>query len=155
MTLSHTTPSPVPLDGALPVGPSAELRTWLAQVAEPADPGRRRDARSQRDGRRRSATGRRPRGPPRPHPPAAAWLDRDGRGRAAEAVALLPELDPEAYDAVRMVVAGGYYIHPRVRRLLRYTGQEPRTVRVDGVPEYLEEGLLERVMERGPIFREA
>ena len=52
---------------------------------------------------------------------------------------------------MRMVVAGGYYIHPRVRRLLRYTGQEPRTVRVDRVPEYLEEGLLERVMERGPI----
>lgn len=65
----------------------------------------------------------------------------------------LDEQDGECFDAVRIVVAGGYYVHPEVRRLLGYHGQEPRVVRVDVVPEYIEEGLLERVMERGPIFR--
>jgi hypothetical protein len=155
MTLSSEQPSPVPLDAAVPVGPPAECRQWLAGVADLLIP----------------AAG---------DMPAASEMDVAGRqldvvlgarpdltrhllrgwqaaaeSDAEESVRLLQELDAEAYDAVRMVVAGGYYIHPRVRRLLRYDGQEPRTVRVDQVPEYLEEGLLERVMERGPIYREA
>lgn len=77
----------------------------------------------------------------------------DSPGRAA--LDALQVLDAAAYDAVRMVVAGGYYTHPEVRGLLGYTGQQPVMVRVDRVPEYVEEGLLERVMERGPVFRDA
>lgn len=77
--------------------------------------------------------------------------DADG----SAALDVVRDVDPEAYEAICLIVAGGYYIHPDVRRLLGYTGQQPRTVRVDQVPEYIEEGLLERVMERGPIYREA
>lgn len=75
-------------------------------------------------------------------------------GSAEAAVDSLQLLDAAAYDAVRIVVAGGYYIHPEVRELLGYTGQEPWVVRVDSIPEYVEEGLLERVIERGQIFRD-
>lgn len=82
-----------------------------------------------------------------------AWM-RSADLSAEDAVELLPELDPAAYDAVRIAVAGGYYMHEQVRELLGYTGQQPRQVRVDVVPEYIEEGLLERVMERGPIYRD-
>lgn len=74
---------------------------------------------------------------------------------AEESVDLLPQLDPAAYDAVRIAVAGGYYMHEQVRALLGYTGQQPRQVRVDQIPEYVEEGLLERVLERGPLYRDA
>jgi hypothetical protein len=152
---SHTPTSSVPLDGALPVGPSAELRSWLAQVADLLIPAAgEMPAASEMD-----VAGRQLDVVLAARPDLTRLLQRGWNATAdsdpAESVRLLPELDPEAYDAVRTVVAGGYYIHPRVRRLLRYTGQEPRTVRVDTVPEYLEEGLLERVMERGPIFREA
>jgi hypothetical protein len=87
-------------------------------------------------------------------------LLRRGWGQAGDtggsaALDALKELDAEAYEAICLIVAGGYYIHPEVRRLLGYTGQQPRAVRVDQVPEYIEEGLLERVMERGAIYREA
>ncbi|MFE7423362.1 hypothetical protein [Rhodococcus sp. NPDC057529] len=61
--------------------------------------------------------------------------------------------DPVAYQSVCLVVAGGYYTHSTVRSLLGYTGQEPKPVRVDQLPEYIEEGLLERVIERGGRFR--
>lgn len=67
----------------------------------------------------------------------------------------LRDLDSAAYDAVRIVVAGGYYAHSGVRELLGYTGQQPKVVRVDIIPEYVEEGLLERVLERGPVYRDA
>lgn len=83
-----------------------------------------------------------------------AWALTATDEDAESAVASLQMLDAGAYDAVRIVVAGGYYIHPEVRDLLGYTGQQPTVVRVDVVPEYVEEGLLERVMARGQVFRE-
>lgn len=82
-----------------------------------------------------------------------AWV-LTAEEEAADAIESLRALDAAAFDAVRIVVAGGYYIHPDVRELLGYTGQLPNVVRVDMIPEYVEEGLLERVMERGPIFRD-
>ena len=83
-----------------------------------------------------------------------AWVTTAG-SRPQEALDAVRDLDTEGYDAVRIVVAGGYYIHPDVRQLLGYTGQQPKVVRVDQIPEYVEEGLLERVMERGPLYRDA
>lgn len=61
--------------------------------------------------------------------------------------------DPSAHDALVTVVVGGYYLHPEVRRRLGYPGQVGEPVRVDRYPDYAEEGLLERVYARGPIYR--
>ena len=61
--------------------------------------------------------------------------------------------DPSAYDALVTAVVAGYYLHPEVKRLLGYPGQVPEAVRVDTYPDYVDEGLLERVYERGPIYR--
>ena len=72
---------------------------------------------------------------------AIAWVDE------------LRARDPVAYDALVTVVVAGYYMHPEVMRLLGYPGQVPQEVSVDGYPAYVEEGLLERVYERGPIYR--
>lgn len=71
---------------------------------------------------------------------------------AEEAVAVVPELDAEGWDAVRLAVAGGYYTHPRVRRLLGYDGQQPRTVQV---AEDIDLDLLDRVIRRGARYRTA
>jgi hypothetical protein len=73
----------------------------------------------------------------------------------AEALAALAQLDPTAHDALLETVAGGYYAHPRVRELLGYAGQQPVPVRPEDYPEYLAEGLLEHVVERGPVYRPA
>lgn len=73
----------------------------------------------------------------------------------AAAFAALDELDPEARDALAQIVAGGYYAHPKVRELLGYTGQQPIPVRPPDFPEYVAEGLLDRVIARGPVYRSA
>jgi hypothetical protein len=73
----------------------------------------------------------------------------------AEALAALAGLDPTAHGALLEAVAGGYYAHPQVRELLGYAGQQPVPVRPEDYPEYLAEGLLEHVVERGPVYRPA
>jgi len=57
------------------------------------------------------------------------------------------------YEALVTVVVAGYYMHPDVKRLLGYPGQVPQPVSVDGFPDYMNAGLLQRVYERGPIYR--
>ena len=44
-------------------------------------------------------------------------------------------------------------MHPEVKARLGYPGQAAREVNVGGFPEYVSEGLLERVVERGSIYR--
>ena len=50
-------------------------------------------------------------------------------------------------------VVAGYYLHPRGAAAARLPGPGPQEVSVDGYPDYVHEGLLERVYERGPIYR--
>jgi hypothetical protein len=61
--------------------------------------------------------------------------------------------DRAAHDALLLVVAGGYYIDPGVRSLLGYDGQQPVEVRPEIIPNYVEEGLIEPLLARGPIYR--
>jgi len=70
-----------------------------------------------------------------------AWVERLAGG------------DPTAHDALVTVVVAGYYLHPAVQRLLGYPGQVGEAVRIDGYPDYVHEGQLERVLGRGPIYR--
>jgi hypothetical protein len=61
--------------------------------------------------------------------------------------------DPAGYEALVTAVVAAYYMHPDVSRLLGYPGQVPEQVSVGAYPDYLREGLLERVYDRGPIYR--
>ena len=61
--------------------------------------------------------------------------------------------DTAGYEALVTVVVAGYYMHPDVKHLLGYPGQLAEEVSVGGFADYLDEGLLERVYERGPIYR--
>lgn len=61
--------------------------------------------------------------------------------------------DPPAHDALLLVVAGGYYTDPEVRRRIGYDGQQPIEVRPEIIPNYVEEGLIEPLLARGPIYR--
>lgn len=58
--------------------------------------------------------------------------------------------DTEAFEVLATVVAGSYYMAPEVRTSLGYPGQEARPL-VDDTHEYLD--MLERVVERGPVYR--
>jgi hypothetical protein len=69
----------------------------------------------------------------------------------AEVVAGLARTDPAGYGVLTEVVAAAYFMNPEVRRAVGYTGQgaTPMDPRVD----YMEDGLLESVIRRGPIYR--
>ena len=66
---------------------------------------------------------------------------------------LLAADDPPAHDALVTAVIAGYYLHRGVQRRLGYPGQIGEEVRVDTYPDYAHEGQLERVLDRGPIYR--
>jgi hypothetical protein len=61
--------------------------------------------------------------------------------------------DPGLHHLLLLAIVGGYYIHPDVRARLEYDGQEPVEVRPETIPSYVDEGLLDGVLERGPIYR--
>jgi hypothetical protein len=87
----------------------------------------------------------------------------DGVRRALEAAAdddepialveRLADADPVAHDALVTAIVAGYYLHAEVQRRLGYPGQSGDVVPVDSYPDYVHDGLLERVYERGPIYR--
>jgi hypothetical protein len=47
-----------------------------------------------------------------------------------------------------LVMVGGYYHHPDVRRLIGYPGQVARVVLAFDYPDYLTEGLLDHLVEQ-------
>src|SRR6266536_662016 len=74
------------------------------------------------------------------------------RGRpAAEVVADLQKEDPASFGLLAEIVPGAYFLHPQVRALLGYAGQVPHPI--DPHPDPLDDGLLQPVLDRGPIYR--
>ncbi len=72
---------------------------------------------------------------------------------AAEAAEALNRDDPAALGAVGLVASAGYYMSPQVRALIGYPGQESRPADPDSPPEYVTNGMLQQVTNRGPIFK--
>jgi len=73
---------------------------------------------------------------------------------ATEAANDLNRNDAAALTAIGLVASAGYYMTPRVRELIGYPGQQSRPeADPDAVPEYVANGMLQHVIDRGPIFR--
>jgi hypothetical protein len=72
----------------------------------------------------------------------------------AARVAALQRDDPAALGALQLAIVGGYYTDKRVRELIGYPGQEAITIRTWEVPPYIEEGLIDAVLARGPVWRD-
>jgi hypothetical protein len=70
---------------------------------------------------------------------------------APEFVARLKASDPSGFGLLAETVSGAYFLHPEVRAKLNYHGQGPRPI--DPRADYLEDGLLQSVLDRGPIYR--
>jgi hypothetical protein len=91
-------------------------------------------------------------------PDLAGGLRRalEAAGDADDPIAWVERLaisDPLAHEALVTVVVAGYYLHPEVQQRLGYPGQAGEVVRIDSYPDFVYEGQLERVLERGPIYR--
>ena len=69
----------------------------------------------------------------------------------AKFVAELETHDPGSFGILAELVPGAYFLNPQVRAKLGYEGQSPRPI--DPHPDYLDEGLLQSVIDRGPIYR--
>lgn len=61
--------------------------------------------------------------------------------------------DPDNWQAFTLAIAAAYYLSPRVRALLGYSGPERRPVDPAEPPDYVD--LLAPVIARGPIGRRA
>src|SRR5262249_20080245 len=62
--------------------------------------------------------------------------------------------EPATLGALQLVIVGGYYTDLRVRELIGYPGQQALTVRSWEYPPYLEEGHIDAVLARGPVWRD-
>lgn len=62
--------------------------------------------------------------------------------------------EPAGLGALQLVIVAGYYTDKRVRELIGYPGQEALAIRSWEVPPYLEEGLIDAVIARGPTWRD-
>jgi hypothetical protein len=76
-------------------------------------------------------------------------LGEDPRDRLAAL-----EKEPDNLGALQLVVVGGYYTDKGVRALIGYPGQEAIEVKSWLYPEYLEEGLIDKVLAHGPVWRD-
>ena len=62
--------------------------------------------------------------------------------------------DPEAYTSLTTVVAASYYRVKEVKVRIGYPGQVPKTYDPYAYVEWVQEGLLDPVVERGPVWRD-
>lgn len=80
-------------------------------------------------------------------------LDKAAGQDPQEAAEALNQEDPEALTAIGLAASAGYYMTQRVRELIGYPGQEMRPHESpDEIPPYVANGLLQPVIDRGPIY---
>jgi hypothetical protein len=82
-------------------------------------------------------------------PLAAALASVQG---AADPVAAL-RADLGAWMVVTAVVPAAYFLNPAMREAIGYPGLEARPIDPDAAPDYLDDGLLDSVVARGPVYR--
>ena len=62
--------------------------------------------------------------------------------------------EPSTLGVLQLVIVAGYYTDRRVRELIEYPGQMALELRSWEYPVYLEEGLIDSVLARGPSWRD-
>jgi hypothetical protein len=72
----------------------------------------------------------------------------------AARLAALERDEPDVHGALLLTVVGGYYTDADVRDRLGYPGQVAKQLYSWKYPEYMEEGLIDQVLARGPVWRD-
>lgn len=62
--------------------------------------------------------------------------------------------DAAAFGALTTVTTGSYMMTDEARAAVGYPGQDAAPFDAYAVPEYVTNGMLDRVIQRGPIFRD-
>jgi len=62
--------------------------------------------------------------------------------------------EPANLGALQLAIVAGYYTDSDVRGRIGYPGQEALTLRSWEVPAYIDEGLIDAVLARGPVWRD-
>jgi hypothetical protein len=60
--------------------------------------------------------------------------------------------DKLTFDPLSSIVAGAYFMTPQVKQLIGYPGQGRDPARLEDAVDELETGILDPVIERGPIY---
>ena len=86
--------------------------------------------------------------------PLVAALRPELGNDPARRLAALAADEPDNLGALQLVIVGGYYTDKTVKELIGYNGQEAIEVKSWLLPQYLEEGLIDKVLEKGPVWRD-
>lgn len=86
--------------------------------------------------------------------PLAAALAPGLRAEPAARLAALEQDAPTDLAALVSVIVFAYYTDKGVRDRLGYPGQQAITIQSWKYPQYLEEGLIDKVLSRGAIWRD-
>ena len=62
--------------------------------------------------------------------------------------------EPANLGVLQLVIVAGYYTDGDVRDRIGYPGQVALTLRSWEVPAYIDEGLIDAVLARGPVWRD-
>jgi hypothetical protein len=62
--------------------------------------------------------------------------------------------EPANLGALQLAIVAGYYTDVGVRERIGYPGQMALTLRSWEVPAYIDEGLIDAVLARGPVWRD-
>lgn len=86
-------------------------------------------------------------------PPLAAVLEQADVGDPAGELRRIETTDPAGHGTLTTVVAGAYFLNPEIAAKVGYPGR--RAIPVDAIEtaDWLEDGLLDSVRSRGPIYR--
>ncbi len=86
-------------------------------------------------------------------PLAAALRSELGEEPQARLDALARD-EPASLAALQLAIVGGYYTDRTVRQQIGYPGQLAVEVRSWVLPPFIEEGLIDEVLARGPVWRD-
>jgi|tagenome__1003787_1003787.scaffolds.fasta_scaffold17551849_1 hypothetical protein len=85
-------------------------------------------------------------------PPLLSMLEAVEGLPAGAAIAKLKDTDADGWTVLTAVVPGAYFMNPEIREAIGYPGLEARPIDPD-VEDWNEDGLLDSVVARGPVYR--
>lgn len=83
----------------------------------------------------------------------AETLDSDDASAPTDRLLWLQERRPDPFSRLMLVVLAAYYMSSEVRRTIGYEGQQALGIDMYELPQYLEDGSLQRVVDRGRFYR--
>ena len=72
---------------------------------------------------------------------------------AAGELRRIESTDPDGWGTLTTVVAGAYFLNPAIAERAGYPGRRAIPIDADSDPDWLQDGLLDSVKSRGPIYR--